>query len=68
MIKLLEKDFALEIKTNIIEITSIFELRISQGTRYIIHLEAFIIRIIHLLYYYYKDNNKELIDNKLLEF
>ena len=49
MIKLLEKDYPIEIKYNIIEITSIFELRISKGTRYIIHLEAYIIKLIYLL-------------------
>ena len=69
MIKLLEKDFDLEIKSNIVEITSIFELRISQGTRYIIHLEAYIIRIIYLLYKHSekKNHNAQLTEMKVLE-
>ena len=49
MIKLLEKNYPIEVKYYIIEITSVFELRISKGTRYIIHLEAYIIKLIYLL-------------------
>ena len=69
MIKLLEKDFPIEIKYYIIEITSIFELRISKGTRYIIHLEAYIIRLIYLLSNFYKNNDykKEIRELELLE-
>jgi replication factor C subunit 3/5 len=49
MIKLLEYVSDLELKINIIEITSIFELRLSNGTRNICHIESYIIRIIYLL-------------------
>jgi hypothetical protein len=41
---------------NIIEITSIFELRLSQGTRHVIHLEGFVIRLFYLFELYF--NNK----------
>ena len=50
MIKLLAKTDDIKLKLKIIEITSIFEMRISQGTRYIIHFEAYIIRLVYLLY------------------
>ena len=48
MIKLLESTNDLTIKYKIIDITSIFEQRLSQGTRHIIHIEAYIARIIQL--------------------
>lgn len=48
MINLLKNVNDLKLKINIIEITSIFELRLSQGTRHIIHLEAYIIRLFYL--------------------
>lgn len=38
----------LKLKNHIIEITSIFEQRLSQGTRHIIHFEAFIIRLFYI--------------------
>ena len=43
---LLGKCDSLNLKLRIIEITSIFEKRISTGTRYIIHFEAYMMRII----------------------
>lgn len=49
--KLLEYDLPINIKYNIINSTSIFENRISQGTRNVIHLEAYIIQIIYILNY-----------------
>jgi replication factor C subunit 3/5 len=49
LIKLLNRTDNLETKQNMISITSIFEKRINQGTRHIIHLEAYIIRLIELL-------------------
>ena len=49
MKKLLINDFPIKVKYNIINLTSIFQNRLSQGTRYIIHLEAYILKIIHLL-------------------
>ena len=49
MIKLLEQNIAdITLKYNIIDITSIFEQRLSQGTRHIIHIEAYIARLIQL--------------------
>jgi len=57
LIKLLERINDLLLKINIIEIASIFELRLSQGTRNIIHFEAFCIRIIYLFDMYF--NNKQ---------
>ena len=56
LIKLLETQSNIKIKMEIIEITSIFETRISQGTRHIIHIEAYIIR---LMYLFYKHNKGE---------
>ena len=57
----------IKLKLRIIEITNLFELRISQGTRHIIHLEAYVIRILFLLYkhkngseYYYNLDNLEI--------
>ena len=67
MIKLLSNISNIKLKLRIIEITSIFELRIAQGTRHVIHLEAYMIRIIYLLYkhkngsdYYYNLDNLEI--------
>ena len=59
MIKLLNKTLKLEQKYNIIDITSIFEQRLSQGTRHIIHIEAYIIRLIYLFSSYNLKNNNE---------
>jgi replication factor C subunit 3/5 len=56
LIKLLNTQKDIKIKMEIIEITSIFETRISQGTRHIIHIEAYIIRLIYL---FYKHNKGE---------
>jgi replication factor C subunit 3/5 len=44
----------LKLRHHIIDITSIFEQRISQGTRHIIHMEAYIVRLIYLLNNYNK--------------
>jgi hypothetical protein len=38
-----------EIKFKIIEETSKFENRICQGTRYIIHMEAYLIKVIQIV-------------------
>lgn len=54
MIKLLEKINDLKLKYYIIDITSIFEQRLSQGTRHIIHMEAYIVRLIYLFTNYNK--------------
>lgn len=65
MIKLLEYFEDIKIKYNIIEITSIFEKRLNQGTRSIIHLEAYVLRLIQL-FIFSNDINK--IDKNLIEF
>ncbi len=54
MINLLKRVNNLKLKYHIIDITSIFELRLSQGTRHIIHMEAYIIRLIYLFNIYRK--------------
>jgi replication factor C subunit 3/5 len=56
MYKLLKTQDNIKLKMRIIEITSIFERRISQGTRHIIHQEAYIIRLIYLLNNYKNGN------------
>jgi hypothetical protein len=50
MINLLEKINILKLKYEIINITSLYEKRINQGTRYILHLEAYFIHLIYLIY------------------
>ena len=46
--KLLNKISDIKLKYAVIDITSIFEQRLSNGTRHIIHIEAYIIRLIYL--------------------
>ena len=46
---LIRKEILLEKKYNIINISSDFDYKLSTGTRYIIHLEAYIINLIKLL-------------------
>ena len=65
MLKLINKFDDIQIKYQIIEITSIFEKRLNQGTRYIIHLEAYVLRLIKL-FLNASDYNK--INKNLLEF
>jgi replication factor C subunit 3/5 len=48
MISLINKVTDINLKYNIIDITSIFEQRLSQGTRHIIHVEAYVTRLIYL--------------------
>ena len=52
--KLISKIQDLKLKYHIIDITSIFEQRLSQGTRHIIHMEAYITRLIFLFTSHYK--------------
>jgi len=52
--KLISKISDLKLKYHIIDITSIFEQRLSQGTRHIIHMEAYIARLIFLFTSHYK--------------
>jgi hypothetical protein len=47
----------INIKSHIIEITSIFELRKSQGTRHIECFEAYLIRLLYLFSNYIKGND-----------
>jgi hypothetical protein len=49
MFLLTNKLSSIIIKHKIIEITSQFDMRLAKGTRYIIHMEAYIIKIINLL-------------------
>ena len=53
---LINKFDCINIKNKIVEVTVIFELRISKGTRYIIQMEAYLLKIIYILNIYYKDN------------
>jgi DNA polymerase III delta prime subunit len=57
MRKLLTYFEDINIKSHIIEITSIFELRKSQGTRHIECFEAYIIRLIYLFSNYMNGND-----------
>ena len=50
MICLIEKIDDIKLKHDIIEIISKYELRISQGTRHIVHLEAMMVDILTFLY------------------
>jgi replication factor C subunit 3/5 len=59
MLKLLNVINNIEIKYKIIDITSIFEQRLSQGTRHIIHIEAYISRLIEL----FTNNNNNISDH-----
>ena len=52
MLKLIQNVDDTNLKLRIIEITSIFEKRISLGTRYIIHFEAYVLRVVYLLFKY----------------
>lgn len=54
MNKLLELSTDINLKAHIIEITSIFELRHSQGTRHINHIEGYILRLFYLFTNYKK--------------
>lgn len=62
MLDLIKNVDDLELKFKIIDIISTFELRISQGTRYIVHLEAMMIKILTLF-----QNNKNF-KNKQIEY
>lgn len=54
---LLSKCNNLNLKLRVVELTSIFEKRISTGTRYIIHFEAFMMRLLYLLFQYKHGND-----------
>ncbi len=57
---LIEKINDIELKYKVVELVSAFELRISQGTRYIVHFEAMMVQILTLL-----NENKKLINKKI---
>lgn len=61
MINLVDKVKDLNLKFKIIDIVSSYELRISQGTRYIVHFEAMMINILTIFH-----SNKEY--NKQIEY
>ena len=48
MNKLLKLTNDIDLRYNIINLTSIFENRIHQGTRHIIHIEAYVLQLINL--------------------
>ena len=52
MKKLLKNITELKLKIDIIETTSMFELRLSQGTRHIMHFEAYIIKLFYIFNIY----------------
>ena len=58
MKKLLKNIIELKLKIEVIEITSMFELRLSQGTRHIMHFEAYIIKLFHIFNIH--NNNQSL--------
>ena len=52
------------IKHEIIQIISKYELRISQGTRYIVHLEAMMLEILSFI----EKSKNNLFKNKMIEY
>lgn len=52
MTKLLKTTNELKLKLSIIEITSIFEQRLSLGTRHLLHFESYCIRLVYLFSLY----------------
>ena len=63
MIKLLNRLNNLNLKQLVIEITSIFEQRLSQGTRHIIHMESYVIKLIQLFTTHnINDNSLDVIE------
>ena len=56
MNKLLKITTNISLKYNIIELTSLYENRLHQGTRHIIHIESYIIKLINIYFNLYKNN------------
>ena len=52
------------VKNEIIQIISKYELRISQGTRYIVHLEAMMLEILTFI----QKSKNNLFKNKKIEY
>lgn len=64
MIALIEKLNSITMKNEIIKIVSKYELRISQGTRYIVHLEAMMLEILCFM----QKSKNNLFKNKMIEY
>ena len=62
MIKILEQIDDIMLKYNVIDITSIFEQRLNQGTRHIIHIEAYIARLIYLFTVNKNEYNLDILE------
>jgi len=65
MVSIIEKVDNIILKHEIIEIISKYELRISQGTRHIVHLEAMMIDVLTFLY---KSKNNDIPKDKTIEY
>ena len=65
MISIIEKVNDISLKHEIIEIISKYELRISQGTRHIVHLEAMMIDVLTFLY---KSKTNNILQDKTIEY
>lgn len=64
MVTLIKKVDNIMIKHEIIKIISKYELRISQGTRYIVHLEAMMLEILSFI----QKSKNNLFKNKMIEY
>ena len=64
MSNLIKKVNNIELKFKVVEIVSMFELRVSQGTRFIVHIEAMMIQILTLL----NQNKSSINKNKKIEY
>ena len=60
MKSLIENISDINVKYKVVEIISMFELRISQGTRFIVHLEAMMMKILTILHNIKDLKNKEI--------
>jgi len=56
MNKLLKTTTDINLKYNIIELTSLYENRLHHGTRHVIHIESYIIKLINIFFNIYKNN------------
>lgn len=65
MVSIIERIDNITLKHEIIEIISKYELRISQGTRHIVHLEAMMIDVLTFLY---KSKNNNIPQDKTIEY
>lgn len=65
MVSIIERIDNITLKHEIIEIISKYELRISQGTRHIVHLEAMMIDVLTFLY---MSKNNNISQDKTIEY